>query len=335
MKLSHLFGGERRLSGFVDRFTANHLSGVLESIGHAPAAKIESFASGQNALVRRLILANGKSLVLRAYFADAKKQPGFSHWYLNRHLAERGFRVPEIHLRRAFSFPQGKADVEVLVEDFIEGQVVTEAVRDDEAVRRGVVEILLRLHDDQSPRPGRPWLGIEARDPLQEAMARAPVRFERLRTQLTDVTPRQVERCLAWFRERLAQRQLPPSYELIHGDFNRENLLITPDGGIVLIDLVSMGYGCFESDLVDTRWMFFDQAWWDGFCDEYFAAQPSRRDRFERNAPLFFAFFYLMKSSRQASSAGKAIEKRDHEAVESHLAKSRRFWNLLLAAIEA
>lgn len=334
MNLSHFFGGQRRLTGFIDRLVANDLPAILKSIGQPPATKIESFASGQTALVRHLILADGQSLVLRAYFVDPVKQPGFSHWYLNRRLAERGFRMPAIPFREVLPFPRGKADVEVLLEEFIEGQVITEAVRDDETVRRRVVEAVLRLHKEQSPRPGHPWLKDNAADPIREAMARAPVRFQRIRKQLPDATARQVERCIAWLREKTAQRPLPQSYELIHGDLNRENLLLTPDGGIVLLDLVSMAYGCFESDLVDARWMFFDQPWWEDFCDEYFAAEPTRRERFEANAPLFFAFFYLIKASRQASSAGKAVEKRNDEAAESHLAKSRRFWNLLLDIVE-
>jgi len=334
MRLSRLLGVQRRLSGFINHFVVHPLPEVLKSIGQPPAVKIEPIGSGRNALVRGLLLADGRSLVLRAYFADPKKQHGYSHWYLSRYLAERGLRVPAIHFRGVFPFRRGKADVEILIEDLVEGQVINEAMRESEMVRRRVVETILQIHKDQAPRPGYPWLDKESADPLHEEMAKAPARFKRIRAQLAEVTDRQVNQCLMWLKENLARRSVPRSYELTHGDFNRENVLLTPDGEIVLVDLVSMAYGCFEADLVDVRWMFFDQAWWEGFCDEYFAAEPLRRERFEKNAPLFFAFFYLTKSSRHASSAGKASRKHDQETTESHLTKSRRFWNLLLGAVD-
>ena len=286
------------------------------------------------ALVRRLVLSDGRSLVLRGYFVDRQKQNGFAHWYMSRHLAERGIRVPAVYFRQVFPFPRGKADVEVLIEEFVEGQVVTEAVRHDATVRHRVVETLVQLHSDRSPCPGRPWLGSPSPDPMAEVLDKVPVRLDRIRKQLAEVTPQEAERCLRWFRERVARRPVPESYELIHCDWNRENVLLTPNGEVVVLDLVTMAYGCFESDLVDVRWMFFDEGWWREFCEGYFEKEPSRRERFEQNAPLFLASFLLIKAARQASGAGKALERGDPALAETRRAKSRKFWKLLIATME-
>jgi hypothetical protein len=334
MKLAWPFGGRRKLSAFFDAFSSNQLPGILAGIGQPPVAKAEEFGAGRNALVRRLVLADGRSLILRAYLADPDKQPTASYGYLNRRLAERGFRMPTVHFRGLFPFPRGRTDVELLIEDFIQGRTLADSERDNSGIRHQAVKALLDLHSDQSPRPGRPWLGKEGPDPIHAAIEKTPRRLDRVRQELPDVAPRQLQTCLAWLRERVAQRPLPSSYELIHDDFNRENLLLMPDGEIVVIDLVTMAYGCFESDLVGARWMFFGEPWWREFCNEYFAAEPLRRERFEQTTPLFSAFFHLTKAARQASSARKSIEKGRSDAAEAHRAKCRFHWEQLMLTIE-
>jgi len=334
MKLAQLFGGRRKISALLDPFYSGQLPGILAGIGQPPAVAIESFGAGRSALVRRLVLADGRSLVLRAYFAEPAKQPAFSHWYLNRRLADRGFRVPAIHFCGRFQFPHAKADVEVLIEDFVTGERIGDTMRDDPAVRSRLVENLLRLHSDRSPYPGRPWIGQIPDDPLREAMDKTPNRLARVRSLLPDITAHLVKRCTTWFQEQLARRSVPTSFELIHGDFHRENLLLTPDGKIALIDLGRTFYGCFESDLVDARWMYPDHDWWAAFCDHYFAAEPARRERFDKNAPLFFAFYHLTKAARQAARTRQSIEKSRHKVAESCRDKCRSCWNQMLAVIE-
>ncbi len=334
MKLARLFGRRKGLSEFVQEFADTGLSEMLVEIGCPPVVRMEPFATGQNALVRRLILSGGRSLVLRAYFADPEKQSGLCHCYITQRLAGLGVRVATVRLRRTLPFPRGKADVEILLEDLIEGAVLSEAMRDDQSVRQKIATLLLRIHHEQCEQPGRPWLHQVWPDPLQEAVDKAPSRLARVRAILSDATPTRIESCLRWFRERVAHRPVPPWYELIHRDWNRENLLLTPDGELALVDLVSMAYGCFESDLVAARMMFFDAVWWAAFCEDYFAGAPDRRERFEQNAAVFFADFFLTKASRQASSARKALEKGRPEEAEMHRAKSRCFWQMLCACTD-
>ena len=334
MKLARLFGGRKRLNDFLDRFAAKELPSLLARIGRPHAAALEEFPSGGSALVRRLILADGASLVLRAYFVDPIEQRAFSHWYLNRRLAERGFQVPTIHVRQIFPFPRGLASVEVLIEDFVEGEEIIQATQNDRAVRSRLVETLLRLHEDVSPSPGRPWTGHVSDNPMRKAVARAPVLFERIRGQLPEVSAEQVRHSLTWLREFLARWPIPASYELIHGDFYPENLLLTPDGAIALIDLGAMVYGCFETDLVVARWSGTEENWWKEFCDEYFAARPSARERFEQNAPLFLAVHYLARAAHRAIRARKALEEGKLENAERHRAQGREYWNQFAAAVE-
>ncbi|KPL08265.1 hypothetical protein AMJ85_08505 [candidate division BRC1 bacterium SM23_51] len=339
MKLHRLLGGRRRLTDFLDRFAAKHLSEVLSSVGRPPAATIEAFTSGRNTLVRRLNLADGSSLVLRGYFVDPVKQKGYTHWYLNRRLAERGFHVPAILFRRVFAFPRGKANVEVLIEEFVEGQAIGEAMREDESVRRRLAETLVRLHSDRSPQPGRPphggLSGQVPTDPLRAAVERVPLLLDRIRLQLSEVTAQQAQRCLRWFRDSIGRRPVCETYELVHGDFSRDNLLLAPGGEIALIDLGTMAYSHFEVDLAAARWGFFDQAWWEQFCEDYFAIDPSGRKRFEQSGPLFSALYCLQKASSRAVRARKAAEKGDHAATESYRTESRRFWSLLLSTLSA
>ncbi|MBM3335450.1 aminoglycoside phosphotransferase family protein [Candidatus Sumerlaeota bacterium] len=334
MKLRWPFATERRVSGFVDRFVANDLSAILASIGRPSAVKIERFAAGRSSTsVRHLILADGASLVLRAHFAASKNRKCQNHWHLMRYLSERGFRVPRVHFRQVFPFPRGKADVEILIEDFVEGHHVAQEMQDDATLRHRLVETFLSLHGDLKPWPGRPWIGKRSPDPLVAALNRAPSRFDRIRRALGDSAARQIEPCLKWFRENLARRTPPDSYELIHGDCNPLNFIVTPDGHIAMADVDDMVYGCFEADLVQLRWSFFDEHWWSQFCREYFEAAPARRERFDRTAHLFSAAFFLTKASRQAASIGRATKKRDRQTAEHRRAKCRRYWHLLLQTV--
>ncbi|MCX8038224.1 MAG: hypothetical protein N3D11_14445 [Candidatus Sumerlaeia bacterium] len=103
---------------------------------------------------------------------------------------------------------------------------------------------------------------------------------------------------------------------------------------LALVDLVSMAYGCFEADLVGARMMFFDAPWWAAFCEDYFAGASDRRSRFEQNAAVFFADFFLTKASRQASSVRKAQEKGRREEAEIGHAKCLLFWQMLCACAD-
>ncbi|MBM3335372.1 phosphotransferase [Candidatus Sumerlaeota bacterium] len=334
MKLARLLGRHKGLSDFLDRFAANELDRLLAGIGRSRAVALEEFPSGGNALIRRLVLADGSSLVVRLYFVDPIRQKGLSHWHLNRRLRERGLRVPTIHIRQTFPFSRGLSDVDVLIEDFLEGEEINEAALNNRAVCSRLAEVLLRLHEDVSPSPGRTWTGKASDDPMREAVAEAPVPFERVRGHLPEITSEHVRHHLAWLRECVAKRSVPTSYELVHGDFYPENLLLTPDGAIALIDLGAMAYGCFETDLVAARQSAPQANWWKEFCDEYFAARPSVRERFEQNAPLFFAVQCLSKAAHRATRARKALEKGKHENAERDRARAREYWKMLATAVE-
>jgi hypothetical protein len=335
MKLARLFGRGQQLTSFLDRFMANDMPSVLAQIGRPSVVTIEPFPHGHSGLVRRLFLADGRSLVLRAYFVDPVKRKGFARRHLIEYLAAAGFHVPAIHFSGIFPFPRGLADVDLMIEEFVDGQPIADAVCNDQAGRRHLAEILWKIHGDRSPRPGRTWLEGPNADPLRAALAKAPELLDRVRRQWPDIPPPQIKSSLTWLRETITGQPVPESYELIHGDFHRNNFKMTPDGEIVMIDLGAMTYGYFEADLVDARWGFIDQAWWEGFCADYFAVNPAGRERFERYAPLFFALFYLTKASVRAVRARKSLEKNHSETAEIHRAKGRRYWNLLLAAMES
>lgn len=289
MKLRRLFGRRRRLGDFLDDFAKRRLADILKEIGRPEAVAITRFASGRNTLVRRLELADGNSLVLRAYFVDPEKRKAFSHCYLNRRLGERGFCVPRIHFTGEMAFARGKANVEVIIEDYVESEPIGDAMSEDRHLRARLAATLRQLHADRSPKPGRTWLGRQFADPVVEAEAKAPVLFERIARQLGRSVSSEAERCLEWLRQARERRAVPDSYELIHGDFTRENILLRPDGAIALVDLGTMEYGCFETDLVCAADGFFNRSWWDGFCADYFQDDSVRRERFQHNAALFFA----------------------------------------------
>lgn len=335
MKLRQILGRSKELSDFLDGFARKHLTAVLAEIDRPPATAIESFGPGRNTLVRRLVLADGSAVVLRVFPAEPTVQGGFSHWHLNRLLAGRGLRVPAIHFRRTYPFPRGKSDVEVMLEEFIDGRPIVGDLRDDEPVRARLAQTLRVIHGDQAPHPGCPWLNRVDPDPLDAAMQSAPARFARVRAHLSEVKPAEVKTCLTWLRETLARRPRPAAYEFTHGDYGRDNLLLTREGEIALIDLGNVAFGCFEFDLVDAHWSFFDPAWWEGFCDAYFAAEPARRERFALTAPLFFVFYYLRKAASRSVRARKAAAAGKTDLAETCTADARQLWELLLRVMES
>jgi len=334
MKLFRLFGGRRRPGDFMESFAAKLLPQVLASIGRPPAAKIELFPHGRHRSVYRLVLGDGGQLVLRTYLSDEPEQRALSHWHLNGFLAKKGFCVPTIHFRGVFPFTRRGDDVHVTIEDFVEGEPVGAGVCDRPAIRHQMAEILHLFHNEVAPRQGKPWVGSEAPELVLRMAEKAPVLFERIRAQLPEVTSQQAAQCLKWIRENVARRPVPSAYELIYGGFDRHDLLVTPQGRIALIDTGSIAYDVFETDLVDARWGFLDQAWFEGFCADYFSLAPFRRERYERYAPIFFARFYLNTAAGRAVRARKNMEKGKRDVAEHFRAESRRFWNLLLSVVE-
>jgi len=334
MKLSRLFGGRRRPIDFVKSLSAKHLPQVLANIGRPPVEAVEPFPHGRQRSVFCLVLGDGSRLVLRVYLNGECGQQALSHWHVNRLLGDMGFCVPTIHFRGVFPFARRGDGVHVIIEDYIEGVEVGPGVCDQPAIRRQMAEILRRLHGEVAPHSGRPWEGSETPEMVLKMAEKAPVFFERIRAQLPEVTSQQAGQCLKWVRENVARRPAPPAYELVYGGFDCHNLLLTPPGRIALIDTGSISFDAFESDLVDARWGFLDQAWFEKFCADYFALAPSRRERYERYAPIFFARFYLSTAARRAIRVRKNTEKGKREAAEHFRAESRRFWNLLLSVVE-
>jgi len=332
--LLRLLWGEGRLSEFLEPFARAHLPGLLTELGRAPAAAIERFEAGHIACVRRVRLADGTALVLRAGFVDGSER-GAAHEHVNRRLAGRGLCVPAIHCRRTFPFPRGRADVEILLEDYVEGRMIDESMRHDEGLRRALARTLLDLHADTSERPGRPWLREDAAaDPVEAALAKAPEWLGRIARQLPEAGPSQTARCLAWLCGAARERVRPAACVFMHGDFCADNLLVTPDGRIALVDLGTMAYGCLEIDIVTAYFGFFERTWWERFCEAYFAGRPERRARFEANAPLFFALHFLRKAASRAVRRRKLREKREEREAESYREECKRFWDGLIALVE-
>ncbi|MBM3334014.1 hypothetical protein FJY63_05070 [Candidatus Sumerlaeota bacterium] len=334
MKFSWFFGGRRRPSDFMESFAAKRLPQVLATIGRPPVAKIELFPHGRHRSVYRVVLDDGSALVLRIYLSDEPELRAVSHWHLNRLMADLGFCVPTIHFRGVFPFGRRGDDVHVTIEDFVEGKEVEAGLCDQPAIRRQMAEILHLLHNKTAPRPGKPWVGSEKLELVLRMAEKAPVLFRRIRAQLPEVTSQQATQCLKWIRENVARRPVPQEYELIYGGFDARDLLLTPQGRIALIDTGSIAFDVFETDLVDARWGFLDQAWFEDFCADYFALAPFRRERYERDAPIYFARFYLNTAASRAVRARKNIEKGKHEEAEFFRAESRRFWNWLISVVE-
>lgn len=334
LRLPRLWRGGQKLSAYLEQFLRDELPGLLQDLGRPPAKKIERFPLGGNAVIRKVTFAEGKPLVLRLYRADSPKQPCHSHCYLNRELAKAGILVPNILLRRPFEAAGNRPEFEAVIEDFVEGTLIDDRQRSDTEVHVRLVKLLHCLHGNHSSRPGRIWLNAPDEDPTRAALAKAPELLRRARSQIPGIPMDEVERAQNWIRKSAEDYRPPEVYELTHGDFCRQNLVLTPNNEIALVDLGTIAYGCFITDLVRARREFFDEAWWESFCRDYFADHPDRLERFERDGPLYYALHALIKASSRAVKVRKTLQRDKPEQADLFLAEGRKFWDTFASYLE-
>jgi Ser/Thr protein kinase RdoA (MazF antagonist) len=126
------------------------------------------------------------------------------------------------------------------------------------------------------------------------------VRDLRAHEWLTEEQHRKLDTALAAWRGPLAR--LRP-FHLVHNDANRHNVMVTPEGQVVLIDLHRLSYEPFEEEVVNALYHFCRK---DAALErEFLAAYLDRVDAGARAAwdfssGFFTAINYLKRMHRRA-----------------------------------
>lgn len=300
--------------------------------GFGPVQACEEIVEGNNSELWRVDLAGGR-LIARFWRAEPHRNRAHEHAESLDLVASLGLPAPRLLDVDATPQTERESGFHVTAETWLEGRAVGPGDLREEAVRRQMVDQLLRLHGHAGEVAGRPWSRANREHPWDRWMSRRiGVLLERAR-QLGRLDRASAERAA----RALAARQPPLAevmpFHLSLGDVQPKNYLLAPDGQLQIVDVGALGFAPFELELV-TGEASFDMAEEGAFrpvLEDYLAAAPERRARWEQRLDYFRAFDFLR---RAVSAQRKTLKARHAARREEFAARGERFWERFAALLE-
>ncbi len=115
----------------------------------------------------------------------------------------------------------------------------------------------IRLGDLDEPRLREKGLPSLAQFQLASPTVRAGYEIEKIREVQSSIPGRDAKRVRAFLRQRLDRlAEVPTPRVLLHLDYQPANLLVTPGGELMVLDLELIGFGEFFLDLVRAQFKF-------------------------------------------------------------------------------
>jgi aminoglycoside phosphotransferase (APT) family kinase protein len=306
----------RALHDRILRYARGPLVGRLGE-AELPTA-LEPATGGARSVVYFVDFPSGRRVVLRAvprWLRAARLAYNF------RSMKALGLPVPALLHAGLSPLTRLRWGFHPIVEEFVAGQDVP-ALGYEEGAVRAVALALARLHAVERRRWG--WPGLSRFGSYRAYyLARLARRVRDLDDALAE---RRGEALGAWLRDQAPRAPLDPPFALTHSRVNPGNIVVTPDGEAVVLDLIECRYGAWGPDLVSAL-----RRLCGGLCerqasllDEYFGHLPSgRREAFERSRPLFEAAYDLAEAAvnarwvARAAAAGRAAEWQGQALAES------------------
>jgi len=232
----------------------------------------------------------------------------------------------------------------VVIESFIQGQPLKmEQLNEEPELRHQFTEQLRILHSVKSTSSGKFWrVENERKQPIPYFLQRSKLYLTRIGKYLTPLNAKEQK---YYFNAmvRLSELLKPVNtYNLIHGDLQPHNILITPGREIYFLDFGRSCYGFFEEDLIEVFYGIYMSAR-DGFnlfLSDYFAEdEENLHSRFEKTFNFFSAFYHLEKASSSAIKVRKIQEGRrkslQPDAETKFLrSKAERSWERFLLVMQ-
>lgn len=295
--------------------------------------KIEEIAGGRIAIVRRLRVAGGATLILRAWPWNPARSRVREHCTVSGLFREAGVRVPDIILADSSMATMRRRRLEAVVENEAEGGPP------DFGIEGGALEDfaigLARLHAVRSPVWGKPWLpGDAMAEPCAHRAGRLSKFRDRTEGRLLSISDEEFAGCMAWLERRVRTLGFGARASLIHGDLSVGNLFADGEGRITWIDFGSAQYGMPEQDLALVHFMLGEGRELDRFMRIYHEHKPRDFD-VDPGAVTFFKIMRMIERISSRSRRRARHESRGEGAVgaEQEQARAERTLRALMRSL--
>jgi len=319
----------------MEAVSRDDLNRFLSGYGITPHEMTVTPLDGGGGNLVLLLEADGRKLVVRRYERIAVNEVEFE-LLLARFLTDRGFPTQPVLKRIDGSLWRPLPQKPAALFEYVEG---TEPVPGDSETASRLAATIACFHsttrDLKIPNP-RAWTDLSALDQI-ERLAHNPIRDE-LWPQLLDDYHE--------MRHSLKERVLPLDLELpkgiIHHDLHPGNLLIDPQGEVVLLDFDEAQVGWQALDLaslirywgMDDTWEHVDLAKVSGLLDIYDSQRPLlniERELLPEMLLLFFfgdALGFILPALARCPAITECHAYRRFRALKADLARSGALFTL-------
>lgn len=305
---------------------------------------IEKIGRGENTILRVISSETGQRFVARFYPYEPHKEKALEHCYVSTLFKRNNLNTPKIFFKDTSPETREDFGFDVVIEAFIQGTPLnTERLNEKPDLLRNFIAQLQTLHSVTSKSAGKFWRVENEREaPLTYFLQRTRLYLTRINKYLTPLNTKEQKYYLNAMVRLSEPLKSITTYNLIHGDLQPHNILVTPNGDIYFLDFGRTCYGFFEEDLVEVFYGIYTGAR-DGFnlfLTEYFSQdKENRHSRFEKNFSFFTAFYHLEKASSSAVKVRKIQEgrrKSDQPDAETKLLRSKaeRCWERFLLVMQ-
>ncbi|MBN1476669.1 aminoglycoside phosphotransferase family protein [Candidatus Sumerlaeota bacterium] len=298
------------------------------------ACRLEIPLRGRKSLVRILVAPDGEErLVLRLGLGAAQNRECHAMRIASDLLVEHGIPTPRVI---ALFDRFGRRSAVLIHEEFIPGRTL-EGTELTPPVIDALAQTLGRLHAVRSPQWGEPRL-LKRHGYSTAAIGRFANRLRSLAIPAPLRPPRSERRAISqWARAWGPALEGLGEHSLKHGKLNAGNVMITPDGRAVLIDLESVHWGSAAKDLAQLRHEVFE----DREEDWRLFRERHRRiigdelaEEIDRVLPFFEVYHHVAECAIAMKRLRRAAH---HRGVSPPLApeKIHRHWAEALAVVES
>jgi aminoglycoside phosphotransferase (APT) family kinase protein len=297
-------------------------------------------SKGKNTFLRLVTTAEGGRFLIRAYPVGRQKQKGFEHAHISQLLREHGILVPRVLVCADSAETRNRYGFEVTVEQWVEGRKPGRDAVAERGFTSELASLLGRMHGIKSTVAGKPWHTLnEKKDLPAYYLARSQLYLRRIAQHVGAPNPDALRRWETFFERAVSRFRPIREFCFVHGDVQTGNLLLTPDGKIVILDFGTCGYGYFEEDLISALFGVFSsrEAAFERFLDAYFSiVGEAARARYDETQNLFLAFYHLEKSASAATRVRKIKAGRSNKSSEiaSFEQKALTNWQSCLRIID-
>ncbi len=292
--------------------------------------ELKRFLHGKSAHVFRLQPQGHPAYVVRFHRADQPRKTEIFFRYQG-YLRE-NFNLPKMIFTDRDPQTISRFGFEVSLERFVEGEHLYGDLVADPRMIEQLARVLATFHDRISPGHGLPWDIVASGSLFNEFMSDIQDCYRAIPHEDSTFSPKELQQHLSWFKQWKKPLDSIESYNFLHGDVHRNNMIVKPNGDLVLLDFGNASFGFFEWDLVFAESNIFPEDPDAGkqFLDLYFSHRgEAARERYQQNAPFFLAYRAVRKAASNTKKIRRNVkrvkaERKPHAEIRSFYMQSLR-----------